>query len=414
MTSGIFHSIPIDTVTVIREERQRRDIDDIEGLAASIREVGLINPLVVTRDGVLVAGERRLSAMRALGWTHASAQFVDELEPAQLSLIELEENIRRKDITWQERTLAIEKYHRLKREVNPEWTHAETAKALNATREHVTQHLTVAREISNPRVREQATFKSAMEKAQEIGRRRDDSLIHNGNAITDTHSPILTADFIEWSQNEHEKFNFIHCDFPYGIDSQASGQNPSGYTDTRETYWRLFNALSGNLDNFCAENAHMVFWFAASEWQATWEMLKLLKGFQFDEAPLIWHKSDGKGIVPDPYRRPRRVYEMAFYGWRGDAKILTVRDNLFSAPTRRERHPHEKSVEALKHFFSMFVDSSTRLLDPTCGSGSALRAAHRLSCTTMLGLERDEEFANVARRALLEDGPGEEEVGTEC
>lgn len=402
MTSGQFHSIPITDVTILREERQRRVLDDLDGLSASIRQVGLINPIVVTRDGLLIAGERRFSACQGLGWTHIPAQYVDEIEPAILTLIELEENIRRKDITWQERTLAIEKYHTLKRAADPSWTHAETAKALNATREHVSQHLTVAREINTPLIKDQKTFKSAIEKAQELGRRRDEALIHNGNAVTHTPSPILHGDFIEWASQEQEKFNFIHCDFPYGIDSQDSARNPSGYEDTRETHYTLFKALITNLDNFCAPDAHMIFWFAASEYCATWEMLKLLSGFTFDEVPLIWSKSDNAGIVPDPYRRPRRVYEMAFFGWRGDARIIQVRANLFSAPTERQRHPHEKSTEALTHFFSMFVNEHTRLFDPTVGSGSSLRAGLAAGGKTVFGIERDEGYADVARRNLRE------------
>jgi len=41
----------------------------------------------------------------------------------------------------------------------------------------------------------------------------------------------------------------------------------------------------------------------------------------------------------------------------------------------------------------MFVDENTTLLDPTCGSGSALRAAESLGARHVLGLEKDEEYA---------------------
>ena len=38
--------------------RHRRDLGDIEGLAASIAEVGLLHPVVITPGNVLIAGER--------------------------------------------------------------------------------------------------------------------------------------------------------------------------------------------------------------------------------------------------------------------------------------------------------------------------------------------------------------------
>jgi DNA modification methylase len=54
----------------------------------------------------------------------------------------------------------------------------------------------------------------------------------------------------------------------------------------------------------------------------------------------------------------------------------------------------------LRYFFGMLVDENTVLLDPTCGSGSSLRAAESLGARSILGLERNPEFADLARDAL--------------
>jgi ParB family chromosome partitioning protein len=51
-----------------RSERHRKDMGDIEALACSIRDVGLLHPIVVTSKGHLVAGARRLEVCRILGW----------------------------------------------------------------------------------------------------------------------------------------------------------------------------------------------------------------------------------------------------------------------------------------------------------------------------------------------------------
>lgn len=403
----MFQTIPLSSITIRREDRQRRDLTHIEDLADSIYRLGLINPVTIDHNYILIAGERRLEACRHLGWTHISCQFLEDLTPTQRLLIELEENIKRKDITWQEHTAAIAKYHELRKLEEPAWSEEKTAKELGRTQQSVNQHLTVARELSSPLVQQSPTLTTAFERAKTVARKRDD-LIHTNNSLVDTHSPILHGNFIEWASHEQEKFNFIHCDFPYGINyHNAKGQsssNPDRYLDTPETYWQLFKALTVNLDNFCSPDAHMIFWFSPNLYCQTWEMLKFLSDFTFEEHPLIWHRP-GEGIAPDPYRRPRRVYEMAFFGWRGEAKINAIRENVFSAPTFREHHPHEKSQPMLEHFFGMFVDSHTKLLDPTCGSGSSLRAAKRLGASTVFGIESNEEFANVARRTLLSDQP---------
>ena len=54
-----------------RQPRERFDLDELENLAASIREHGVIQPLIVSpgKNGiyVLIAGERRLQAARKAG-----------------------------------------------------------------------------------------------------------------------------------------------------------------------------------------------------------------------------------------------------------------------------------------------------------------------------------------------------------
>ncbi len=53
-------------------KRHRTDLGDIETLAASIDRDGLLQPLTITIDGVLVCGARRLAAIKMLGWRTVS------------------------------------------------------------------------------------------------------------------------------------------------------------------------------------------------------------------------------------------------------------------------------------------------------------------------------------------------------
>jgi ParB family chromosome partitioning protein len=46
----------------------RQDLGDISGLAESIRRLGLLRPITVTRDNYLVCGRRCLEACKLLGW----------------------------------------------------------------------------------------------------------------------------------------------------------------------------------------------------------------------------------------------------------------------------------------------------------------------------------------------------------
>ena len=61
-----FKRINVDDIIVY--ERHRKDLGDIEGLAADIEANGLYHPVVVNHDNELLIGERRLAAVVQLGW----------------------------------------------------------------------------------------------------------------------------------------------------------------------------------------------------------------------------------------------------------------------------------------------------------------------------------------------------------
>ncbi|MCK6479426.1 MAG: ParB N-terminal domain-containing protein [Planctomycetes bacterium] len=75
--------------------RFRRDLGDLNALARSIDALGLLHPVVVDRDRNLVAGLRRLTACKSLGWTKIPVRVVD-LDGMRL-VAERDENTTRKD-----------------------------------------------------------------------------------------------------------------------------------------------------------------------------------------------------------------------------------------------------------------------------------------------------------------------------
>jgi len=59
-------ALPIDAIKI--GSRFRQDLGDIRTLAQSIADIGLLNPITVTKHGQLLAGRRRLEACKSLGW----------------------------------------------------------------------------------------------------------------------------------------------------------------------------------------------------------------------------------------------------------------------------------------------------------------------------------------------------------
>lgn len=94
-------------------DRLRKDFGDIDGLAQSIKDVGLINPLTIDTKYMLLAGERRFRAVTQLGWTEVPCVLRETENCRTLSrMIELEENVRRKDMNWKEHVCAVAEIHK--------------------------------------------------------------------------------------------------------------------------------------------------------------------------------------------------------------------------------------------------------------------------------------------------------------
>lgn len=84
--------------------RRRKDLGDIEALAESIKQYGLMQPIAIDKECRLIAGGRRLAACKLLGWDNIETNDYDALTDRELRLMELEENIQRKDLTAEERS----------------------------------------------------------------------------------------------------------------------------------------------------------------------------------------------------------------------------------------------------------------------------------------------------------------------
>lgn len=91
-------SIAIDSIRC--GDRFRKDFGDLSGLAASIEQLGLLQPIGINAENELVFGQRRLKAFQLLGRSTIPARVIDV--PA-IVLAEHAENEIRKDFTVSER-----------------------------------------------------------------------------------------------------------------------------------------------------------------------------------------------------------------------------------------------------------------------------------------------------------------------
>jgi len=216
---------------------------------------------------------------------------------------------------------------------------------------------------------------------------------------------IIAEDFLHWAESyDGPRFNLIHVDFPYGVNVGSGGQvSPNNveldavlYDDDESIYWELLAGFIQHRERFIASSAHILFWFSMKHYSRTIHEFRKCPDLAVNPIPLVWHKSDNAGILPDASRGPRQIYETALLISRGDRKIVKAKSNCFSFPRGEPFHISEKPIPVCRYFLDMLIDSTTTFFDPTCGGASALIAAKEAGVGTILGLELDPTMAEKA------------------
>lgn len=443
----------------IKPDRQRKNLGDLSELKASLAQVGLINPIVVEpaeEPGYfyLLAGERRFTAWKeghaeGLLPDFIEARLMSELDEPTRQLIELEENVKRKDLTWQEQVLAVAKLYKLK---NFE-TALQAAPYFGIDNTYLSRMLQVANSFSNEKVANAPTFSSAYSIVTRDNARAIDSMSMELNSFFKgiTNEPeikeptyqgttssveqstpvveskpeepaepkshpwkIIQGNFLEWVQNYKGKpFDLLHLDFPYGIDHDRSQQGNTAsygtYEDSEDVYKNLITGFLENQDKFIADKAHCICWLSLRYLEWTKEIFAK-NGWSCHMQPLIWHKSDNKGIIADTQCGFRNVCEYALFFNKGRKKVVKNISNLIANPTTKRFHASEKPLPVLKYFFSGLCDNYSRVLDPTCGSGTAIMAAEWFNAEEALGIELDPDFATKANEWLELERSRKDEV----
>lgn len=157
-------SIPINSIDF--DGRVRTDYGDIESTRESIREIGVIQPIVLNRDEngkyKLAAGGRRTRCILDLGFTHVfegvtcdpqrpGFVFRENMREDEILEVELEENLQRKGFTWAEEVLMVAKVHAAKTRNaalnQTNWGMRQTGKLLGVALGHVHNILSIAAHI---------------------------------------------------------------------------------------------------------------------------------------------------------------------------------------------------------------------------------------------------------------------------
>lgn len=431
--------VTADHITV-KQDRQRKEIDSASliDLANSIASIGLIHPIVIRTEGellILVAGERRLKAIQTIwamggSFSHGGVQVQEgylpctwfkDLSSLDAMEIELEENIRREDLSWQDRSTATSQLYELRRlqaqkTKSPVPEPADFAKDVypdhhpDAASHAVREELILARHLSDPDV---AKAPNRLEGLKVIKRKEEAARqVALGQQVGKTfgqHShQLFLADCLDWMKAEPaSQFDVILTDPPYGIDAQnfndSGGKaNAAGHTyDDSVDNWRsLITLFAGHSYRLAKPQAH-AYVFCDIDNFVELRFIMAGAGWKPFRTPFIWHNPTSQR-APWPQSGPHRRYQMCLYAIKGDRPVLKLAPDVVTyASDDNLGWAAQKPVDLFIDLLNRSCRAGDRVLDPFAGSGTIFPAAHGLKVKAT-GVETDPVAYGIAVKRIGE------------
>lgn len=453
--------IPLSNI-IISPDRHRQDFDPdaLMELTTSIDTNTLLHAPVLrsTPEGmVLVAGERRLRAIQdlwALGLRliyngevipEGQIPYTDlgELGPLEAEEAELDENLKRRDLSWQELAAAHQRLHILRQkqrhgEVDNNdsaypscpmpWTVADTARELvgrsdGAYQDRVRRELIVAKHLDNPEVQAAKSIDEAFKvlKRQEYRDKNIAMAEEIGKTYSAETHELYNVNCLEWMKAYVDGIDAMYpanvdvilTDPPYGMGADyfndgAGKMNNIGHSyDDSHVSWRELMTVWCPLSyQICKPQAHAYVFCDIDRFH---ELKTLMEdaGWYVFRTPMIYIKPNS-GRVPLPDQGPRRQWEAILYAIKGKKPVTNIYpDVLYSTADEQLYHGAQKTVSGFKNLLQRSVRPGDVVLDCFAGTGTIIPAAHAFKCRAIVIEQEKEYFATCVQRIeKLKEGEG--------
>jgi DNA modification methylase len=422
---------------VIHPNRQRKEFDGeiVAGLAQSIEFKQLLHaPVMREEEGrfVLVAGETRIKAMDNIWLLGGNFKFNNMDVPAgwvpyvtmgQLSELEaeeaeLEENIKRKDLTWQENAAAMAKLHSLRsrqaQAAGRIHTVADTAMEVKgrsdgAYQESIRKDIIIAKHLHNPLIAKAKDSNEAFKilKKQETTEKNIQLAATIGSTITaDTHE-LHNVNCLAWlSATEASQFDVILTDPPYGMGADSFGDGGGGrltnnehhYDDSYESWKTLMTQWAPLAYRVAKEEAHAYVFCDIDNFPELKSIMRAAGWYVF-RTPFICTKPNS-GRVPLPDQGPRRQWEMILYAIKGKKKTNAIYPDVITTMADPGlTHGAQKPVALYADLLKRSVRPGDVILDSFAGSGTIFAAAQQFKCKAV-GLEMNPEYYAICHQRI--------------
>jgi len=409
----------IKIAEILIEDRQRTDFGNIEALAFGIKKHGQIAPIVVSlteppvegKKYRLIAGERRTRACVFNGMLEIEANLWEDVDALTHAEIELEENMNRKQLSWQEEVASVKKLDEIKRQqygdsqsgdkYGQAWGLQDTATSLGVSVGMASQDIQLAKDLeAMPGIAQQVASlpKTAARKVIKQAKEKKLLEIQIENKELDLDPSILLGDCTKLVKDlKDASIDLWITDPPFAVKKISDAAKQYGYNETEtnvgvENVMRAtYNVLIPEMFRALKPGAH-VYMFYGSAWHT--ELLSMLRGagFEMDDIPLIWDKTRAS-VMPRDFHYSSS-YEPILFGMKPPKtrplkkpvkNILTFP----SIPGQMRVHPLQRPEPLLNLMIENSSLPGQTVVDTFAGSGSTIMAAMKLK-RKGIGFEIDE------------------------
>jgi DNA modification methylase len=359
---------------------------------------------------VLAAGGRRLAAHKLMGEESIACNIYDHpLNELELKTIELVENVKRKDLTYEEDLALKAEIQILMVQIHgpkvstlpdaPGHSQADTAHLLGVSAASLSQDLQLHEAMKNfpeiqwDKLKTKSDAKKLVKKIEttiirQAGAKRAQEALGTENTLKKRlMRAYMIGDFFEKIKEVPDNYlDLVEIDPPYAIklqeqkkDYQYDGYNEIEAKDYPDFMQSVFNECYKKM----SDNSWLICWFGPEPWfNHIYEWLTKAK-FNTTRLVGMWFKAKDEESQPtgqsmQPTTRLASSYEMFFYAWKGKPTLNKAgSSNGFNyapvSPTKKI-HPTERPVPMIRDLLSTFGKPGAKLMIPFLGSGNSIIA----------------------------------------
>lgn len=394
------------------KDRHRKNLGDIQALADSLAEVGLLHPIVITPDCHLVAGARRLAAAKFLHWEKIPATVVHNLTDAVKEIhAERDENVCRKDLVKSESValaktlLPLEREEAFTRQVESRANRSENftprsktekgnfmdrvAKAVGMSRPTL-EHAMAVVDAAEEEPGRYAPFVAEMDKTGKVDgvykklkkKKVKEERLKQAEKTVPSDLGIIVGEFqVVGAKVLDNSVDLIFTDPPYDEKSiplygelakfGARVLKPGGSLICYAGHYAL-------PEIFQLMMPHLRFWWtlacehsgASARLPGKWVFV----GWK----PMLWFVKEG---------RSTNEY---------------ISDIVHSQPSDKENHEWEQAIADAEYYIEHLTSPGDTICDPMCGGGTTCIAAIRLN-RQYIAIEKNPESAMIIRMRINDE-----------